>query len=475
MRRERAHYAATPECDDNVLMTREQRLVLAIAILASFVAFLDGSVVTVALPAIKEDLGGGLATQQWVVDAYLITLGGLILVAGSLSDLYGRIKVIRWGLIGFGVASVLCAVAPTPEFLVVARALQGIAGAMLVPSSLAMIMSSFRDVAQAKAIGAWTAWTSAAFIAGPLVGGIFVDLLSWRLVFAINVVPIAITLWLLVRLGHTDVRKEGVRIDFLGAVLATIGIGAPVFALIEQGNLGWQNPAIWATMAVGILSFAAFLWRQHTIRDPMMPLSLFHVRNFSWGNVATTFIYAGISLGNFALMVFLQETGGYPATLAGLALMPVEIILILLSSYIGGLGGKYGPRLFMTVGPLVMGIGFIVLLTITPDVNYLTQVLPGVVLFGLGLAITVAPLTSAILGSIDPSQSGIGSAINNAVARVAGLVAIAFLGVITITGLDPAGFRRAMITTAALFILGGVVSFIGIRNPIKQRADAAHE
>ncbi|WP_166877853.1 MFS transporter [Salinibacterium sp. ZJ450] len=456
-------------------MTREQRLVLAIAILASFVAFLDGSVVTVALPAIKEDLGGGLATQQWVVDAYLITLGGLILVAGSLSDLYGRIKVIRWGLIGFGVASVLCAVAPTPEFLVVARALQGIAGAMLVPSSLAMIMSSFRDVAQAKAIGAWTAWTSAAFIAGPLVGGIFVDLLSWRLVFAINVVPIAITLWLLVRLGHTDVRKEGVRIDFLGAVLATIGIGAPVFALIEQGNLGWQNPAIWATMAVGILSFAAFLWRQHTIRDPMMPLSLFHVRNFSWGNVATTFIYAGISLGNFALMVFLQETGGYPATLAGLALMPVEIILILLSSYIGGLGGKYGPRLFMTVGPLVMGIGFIVLLTITPDVNYLTQVLPGVVLFGLGLAITVAPLTSAILGSIDPSQSGIGSAINNAVARVAGLVAIAFLGVITITGLDPAGFRRAMITTAALFILGGVVSFIGIRNPIKQRADAAHE
>ncbi|WP_167043223.1 MFS transporter [Salinibacterium sp. ZJ454] len=456
-------------------MTREQRLVLAIAILASFVAFLDGSVVTVALPAIKEDLGGGLATQQWVVDAYLITLGGLILVAGSLSDLYGRIKVIRWGLIGFGVASVLCAVALTPEFLVVARALQGIAGAMLVPSSLAMIMSSFRDAAQAKAIGVWTAWTSAAFIAGPLVGGIFVDLLSWRLVFAINVLPIAITLWLLVQLGHKDVRKEGVRIDFLGAVLATVGIGAPVFALIEQGNLGWQNPAIWATMTVGILSFAAFLWRQHTIRDPMMPLSLFHVRNFSWGNVATTFIYAGISLGNFALMVFLQETGGYPATLAGLALMPVEIILILLSSYMGGLGGKYGPRLFMTVGPLVMGVGFIVLLTVTPDVNYLTQVLPGVVLFGLGLAITVAPLTSAILGSIDPSQSGIGSAINNAVARVAGLVAIAFLGVITITGLDPAGFRRALITTAALFILGGVVSFIGIRNPIKQRADAAHE
>ncbi|MET1043746.1 MAG: MFS transporter [Microbacteriaceae bacterium] len=453
-------------------MTREQRLVLTIAILASFVAFLDGSVVTVALPAIKDDLGGGLATQQWVVDAYLITLGGLILVAGSLSDLYGRIAVIRWGLIGFGAASVLCAIAPTPEFLIVARALQGIAGAMLVPSSLAMIMSNFRDTAQAKAIGVWTAWTSAAFIAGPLVGGVFVDLLSWRLVFAINVVPIAITLWLLVRLGQKDVRKEGVRIDFLGAVLATIGIGAPVFALIEQGNFGWQSPVIWVPMAVGILSFAAFLWRQHTIKDPMMPLSLFHVRNFSWGNVATTFIYAGISLGNFSLMVFLQEAGGYPATIAGLAIMPVEIILILLSSYIGGLGGKYGPRLFMTLGPLVMAVGFVVLLTVTPDVNYLTQVLPGVVLFGLGLAITVAPLTSAILGSIDPSQSGIGSAINNAVARVAGLIAIAFLGVITITGLDPAGFQRAMTTTAALFALGGIVSFIGIRNPVKARSDA---
>lgn len=451
-------------------MTREQRLVLAIAILASFVAFLDGSVINVALPALTDELGGGIITQQWAVDAYLITLGGLILVAGSLSDLYGRIAVIRSGLIGFGIASILCAVAPTAEFLIVSRALQGIAGALLVPSSLAMIMSSFRDAAQAKAIGSWTAWTSGAFIAGPLVGGMFIDLISWRLVFGINVLPIGVTLWLLAVLKQKDVRKVGVRIDFAGAVLATIGIGGPVFALIEQGRYGWGSPVIWAPLGIGILCFAAFLWRQRTARDPMMPLSLFTVRNFGWGNIATTFIYAAISLGSFLIIVFLQEIGGFPATLAGLAEVPVSVILILLSSYVGALAGRHGPRLFMTLGPVVIGIGFIWMLTTTPDVNYWTQVLPGILLFGLGLAITVAPLTSAILGSIDPAQSGIGSAINNAVARVAGLIAIAFLGFITGDELDVAGFQRGLIVTAVLFFIGGAISFIGIRNPVKQPA-----
>ena len=208
-------------------MTRQQRLVLAIAILASFVAFLDGSVINVALPAISRELGGGLTTQQWTVDAYLITLGALILVAGSLSDVYGRIVIIRTGLWGFGIASLLCAIAPNAEILIVSRGIQGIAGALLVPSSLAIIMSAFRGAPQAKAIGSWTAWTSAAFIAGPVVGGAFVDLLSWRLVFAINVLPIAVTLFLLMKLEQRDAREPGAVVDYVGAVLAIAGVVVP--------------------------------------------------------------------------------------------------------------------------------------------------------------------------------------------------------------------------------------------------------
>ena len=268
-------------------MQRHQKLVLAIAILASFVSFLDGSVVQVALPAIQRELGGGLSTQQWVVDAYLITLGALILLAGSLSDVYGRIVILRIGLIGFGVASIACFAAQNPEMLIAARAVQGIAGALLVPSSLALILSNFSGAAQAKAIGQWTAFTSVAFIAGPLLGGVFVDVLSWRYIFAINVLPIAVALVLLAVLKQKDVRKTGVSIDYPGAVLGIIGLGLPVFALIEQGNLGWASPLIWGSMTIGLLAFAAFLWREKVAKQPMMPLGLFRVRNFAVGNFTT--------------------------------------------------------------------------------------------------------------------------------------------------------------------------------------------
>ena len=450
-------------------MTRTQRLVLSIAVLASFVSFLDGSVINVALPAISAELGGGLSTQQWVVDAYLITLGSLILVAGSLSDVYGRIVVIRAGLIGFGSTSLMCAFAPTAEFLIISRGLQGIAGALLVPSSLALILSTFRGPAQGKAIGLWTAWTSGAFLAGPVLGGLFVDFLSWRWVFAINILPIAVTLGLLVTLGQKDERQTGVRIDWVSALLGVVGLAGPVFALIEQGNFGVSSPVIWVPFVVGVISLAAFIRRQQVVKDPMMPLGLFGVRNFGFGNVATVFIYGALSLGSFVLTVYLQQTVGYSATLAGAAFLPVTILNIALSTWVGSLSGRFGPRLFMTAGPLLAGVGFLLTLGLGEGANYVIEVLPGILVFGLGLTLTVAPLTSAILGSISERQAGIGSAINNALARIAGLVTIALVGVIVGT-LDGEGYQRGIVVTAVLLFVGAIVSFAGIRNPPREAA-----
>lgn len=444
-------------------MNIQQRLVLWISILASFVAFLDGSVINVALPAIVSEVGGGLSTQQWVVDAYMITLGSLMLIAGSLSDLFGRQKILVFGLLGFGITSLLCAFAPTSEFLIISRGLQGVAGALLVPSSLALIISAFKGAAQGKAIGSWTAWTGISFIIGPLVGGLLVDVGSWRWIFAINVLPIAFTLWLIRRLQLPEQIRESTRLDIWGALLCGVGLGGSVFALIEQPNFGWAHPAIYIPLVIGILSLIAFFWRESRTAHPMLPLSLFNVRNFAVGNLATLMIYAGLALAVFVLAIFVQQVGGYSATQAGLALMPVTIIMFLLSSRFGGLSGKYGPRLFMALGPIVGAIGFLAMLWVDSSVSY-WALLPGILIFGLGLSITVAPLTSAILGSIDERQAGIGSAINNAVARIAGLLAIAAIGPIVGASLDLDGFYRATVVTAGLLLVGGVISAIGIQN-----------
>ena len=450
-------------------MTGQQRLVVAIAALASFVAFLDGTIVNVALPAISRELGGGLVTQQWVVDAYLITLSALILLAGSLSDAFGRILIMRIGLIGFGIASIGIALAPNPEILIIGRAVQGAAGAFLVPSSLALITSTMHGALQARAVGMWTAMTTAAMIVGPVVGGLFVDLLSWRYAFVINVVPIAITLWLLTRLQAHDHREPGARIDWIGAILCTLGLGLAVFALIEQPNLGWTSPAIWAPLGGGILLFALFLVRQRTTPSPILPLGLFRIRNFWTGNIATLFVYAALSLNGFVVAVYLQQGAGLPATLAGLASLPTTILMVLLSSRMGALAGRFGPRLFMTVGPIVMAIGALLLLMVGEDFDYWWQVLPSMIVFGLGLATTVSPLTAAILGSVESERSGIASAVNNAVARVAGLLIIAMLVLVTGGALDLDGFHRSAVVTAILLVVGGLVSFAGIRNP--QRSD----
>jgi len=446
-------------------ITGQHRLVLIIAILGSFVTFLDSTIVNVALPAIARELGGGLSTQQWTVDAYLVTLGALILVAGAASDAYGRVLVLRIGLVGFGIASIAVALAPDPTLLVAARAVQGAAGAFLVPSSLALITATMDDPLRSRAIGIWTASTTGAMIVGPLVGGLIVDHSSWRWAFVLNALPIAAALWLLTRLEHAHDRRPGARIDVVGAAMCTLGLGAAVFALIEQPDAGWAAPWVWLPGLGGIALLAAFVRRQRHVPDPILPLELFRSRNFAAGNLATLFVYAALALNGFVLAVYLQQGAGLSATLAGLASLPTTLMMIALSGRAGALAGRWGPRLFMAAGPLVMTAGALLLLTVGENFDYWWQVLPAMAVFGLGLAATVSPLTSAILGAADSGRSGTASAVNNAVARVAGLLPIAALATITGGALDLSGFHRAAVVTAALLLVGGIVSLLGIRNP----------
>jgi EmrB/QacA subfamily drug resistance transporter len=446
-----------------------QRRVLLVAILATFTAFLDGTVVTVALPAIGRDLGGAgeaaLGLQQWVVDAYLVTLGSLILLAGSLSDVHGRRRVLAAGLAGFAVASAACALAPTGPVLIGARAVQGVAGALLVPSSLAMIVEAFDGEEQGRAIGRWTAYTGTAAIIGPLVGGLLVDTLSWRFVFWLTV-PVCLLTLVLLRPLPGGVPAPGRRIDVLGAALAGVGLAGTVSALIESERLGWGSPAVVGALIVGVACLAAFLVVERLSKDPMLPMRLFGARNFAWGNAATAAIYGALGFGGFVVTLFLQQVAGYPATLAGLAQLPATIAMLTLSARIGALAGRWGARPFMTAGPLLAAVGFLLMLATDEDALYWTQVLPGQVVFGLGLAVTVAPLTAAVLGAVPPSDAGIASAVNNAVARVAGLVVVAFAGVILGGALDVGTFHRALVVTAVLFALGGMLSLVGIRRPV---------
>lgn len=431
---------------------------LVAAILGSFVAFLDMSVVNVALPAIRRSLGGGVAAQQWIVDAYLLTLSALILLAGSLSDSFGRKRVFVAGLLGFGGASLLCAFAPTVAFLIAARALQGIAGALLVPSSLALITSRFAGEAQGRAIGTWTAWTGISFLVGPLVGGALVDAGaagSWRWVFAINVLPIAVTLAVLRRVPE-DRERERRTVDVLGAALCALGLGGLTFALIEQPRRGWGTLAVSIPLGAGAALFAAFLLWERAAPVPMLDFGLFRSRNFSVGNVATVAIYAGLSAATFLLTLFLQQVAGYSAFAAGLALLPITLVTFFLAPRFGRWAGRYGPRLFMSVGPIVAALGLWLLGRMDAEPRYARDILPGALVFGAGLAVTVAPLTAAVLGAVDARHAGVASAVNNAVARVAGLLAIAAVGA--------RPFRLAMSAMAALLCAGATISALGIRN-----------
>jgi EmrB/QacA subfamily drug resistance transporter len=457
-------------------MTRAQRLVLVAAILGSGVVSLDGSIVNVALPAIARDLGGGLAAQQWVVNAYLLLLGSFILVGGSMGDLYGERRVFGIGVAAFGVCSLACAVAPTLGVLIAARALQGIAGAMVTPSSLAIIVAAFRKQERGGAIGTWTAWSGIGVVVGPLVGGWIVDASSWRWVFAINV-PLVVATLLLVRAAVPKAAPTARRrLDLTGTALCALGLGAVMAGLIEQPHLGWHNAAIPALLVGGAAGFALFIGFERRARHPMLELGLFRYRNFTFANLETLVMYGGLSILFFYLIIFLQQVAGYSALRSGFTTVPVTILMFALSRRFGALASRSGPRLFMSVGPLVAAAGTLLLLRAGEQTSYLTVVLPALTLFGVGLSITVAPLTTAVLADADEGDAGIASAVNNAIARVAGLVGISVVGVVvaqrlagdrfTASASSVHAFHLAVVATAILLVMGGATGAIGIRNRI---------
>jgi EmrB/QacA subfamily drug resistance transporter len=482
--------------------------------MGSFVVGLDATAVNVALPAIRADLGGGLAGQQWISNAYLLSLGSLILVGGSLGDLFGERRVFSIGVGGFGVVSLLCAIAPSITFLIACRALQGAFGALLMPSSLAVIVAAFSRDERGGAIGSWTAWSGIATVIGPLAGGYLVDAVSWRLIFAVNI-PFVIATLMIVSIAVPP-RPPGTthaRVDWLGAALTFFGLAGPVLALIRQPVVGWNSPQVWGPGIGGLFLLGIFIEHERRTPAPMLPLGLFKRRNFAIGNVQTASMYGGLSITFFLLVLFLQEVAGYSALDSGFALLPSTIVMFLLSKRMGRLADRYGPRLFMGLGPLTAAVGVAWLTQLGAHVNYLSDLLPPLLVFSLGLASTVAPLTAAVLSDADEGNAGIASGVNNAVARVAGLIAIAAIGAVistqfsstldqrlagirlsagaraavsqargqTLARVDPAragvavahavqsasveAFHVGMGISAVLVALGGLLGLAGIRNP----------
>jgi EmrB/QacA subfamily drug resistance transporter len=408
--------------------TRNRWTVIA-TILGSTVVFLDATVVNVALPALSDDLGVGLADQQWVVEAYLLALVSLLLVGGSLGDQFGRRRIFILGLGLFGATSILCAVAPSSAVLIGARALQGFAGALLVPGSLAILAATFEGEERGRAVGTWTAWTGIATVIGPAGGGALVEAISWRAIFWVNVPLIVFTMWLAHRVVRESVNPDADRhIDGVGILLSAIGLGAPVFALIQQPTHGWGDPMVYGGLIGGIAVFAIFLIWEARYRHAMLDLTLFRNRNFSITNIETLVVYSGLIGAFFFITLFLQQTAGYTAIEAGLATTPVSLILFVLSPRFGKMAMSIGPRVPMSIGPIVGGCGLLLMMRVGPDPSYVTDVLPAIIVFGLGLSATVAPLTATALNSVPEHQVGVASGINNGVSRIAGLLAIAVLG-----------------------------------------------
>ncbi|MCW2510147.1 MAG: Transrane efflux protein EmrB/QacA subfamily [Modestobacter sp.] len=460
------------------LGTAAGRWVVLATVLASGMAMLDATAVNVALPAIGRDLGSELAGLQWTLSGYTLALASLILLGGALGDRYGRRRVFLIGVVWFAVASLGCGLAQTTGQLVAARVLQGIGGALLTPGSLAIIQSSFPPADRPRAIGAWSAFGGVAGLVGPFLGGFLVDAASWRWVFLINA-PLAV-LVVLVGVRHVpesrDPGRTG-RFDALGAVWGALALAGVTYALIAAGD-GPGRPQVWGSAAVGVLAGVAFVVRERRATEPMLPPGVFADREFTGANLSTFAVYGALGGYSFFLVLELQDVLGYSATAAGAATIPSIVVLSLLSSRTGALAQRIGARLPMTVGPLVAAAGVLWLSRIGPGSSYWTDVLPGSLVSGLGLALLVAPLTATVLDAAPDHLAGVASGVNNAVARAANLLAVAALPVAvglsgddyTDPGTFSAGFSTAMVVCAALLALGGAVAWWTVRSDTLQTA-----
>jgi EmrB/QacA subfamily drug resistance transporter len=455
------------------------RWVIVATVLGSGMAFLDGTVVNVALPAIGRDLHSGLAGLQWTLDAYLLTLGALLLLGGALGDRYGRRRLYIVGLVAFSSASALCGLAPTLGALIAARAVQGVGGALLVPGSLALLSASFAPEDRGRAVGAWSGLAGAFSALGPFLGGWLVDAVSWRLVFLINLPVAAVTVWV-VRAHVPESRDAGAAaggpLDLGGALAATVGLAGVVFALIE-GSADGPTPLVVAAAVVGVVALGAFPFLEKRHAEPLVPLEVFRSRQFSGANATTFAVYGAFNGALFLFVVLLQQSLGYSALEAGSAMLPVTLLMLTLSARAGRLSQRVGPRLPMTAGPVVAGAGLLLLSRVAPGTRYLTGVLPAVVVFGLGLALTVAPLTAAVMASVEERHLGVGSGVNNAVARVAGLLSVALLPLAAgLSGVDPGtaafagGVRAALRISAGVCVAGGAVAWASVRRAAPVRA-----
>ena len=451
---------------------------LLATVLGSGIAFLDSTVVNVALPTIGEDLDAGISSLQWVVNAYTLTLAGFLLLGGSLGDHYGRRKVFVIGVVWFAAASLLCGLAPTDEALIAARALQGVGGALLTPGSLAIIEASFRREDRGAAIGAWSGLGGVTAAVGPFLGGWLVQAASWRLIFLINLPLAVVVVW--VSLRHVpESRDPGAtgRLDWPGAALAAVGLAGVVYALTDGPEKGWTTPLILGSALVGVGSLVAFLLWERRTPAPMLPLDIFASRQFSAANAVTFVVYGALGGSLFLLPIQLQRVVGYSPLASGVALVPITVVMLLLSARAGRLASRIGPRLPMTLGPLLVAAGLALMTRIGPGASYLVDILPATLVFGFGLVLTVAPLTSTVLAAAPAEHAGIASAVNNDVARTAGLLAVAVLpvaaGISGADALEPArfnaGFQTAMTLAAVVCAAGGVLSWLTIRNPEPER------